>query len=94
MIKQILLLFNMLGMLFMNFLFTDDVTLSLNTQNQVEAGTEIYVEITLNKSDFESFARFQQELPAGLTPIAINTSNSDFSFENQKLKFIWLKLPI
>lgn len=83
----------MLGMLFVNFFFAEDVTLSLNAPNQVEAGTEIYVEVTLNKSDFESFARFQQELPAGLTPIAINTCNSDFSFENRKLKFIWLKLP-
>ena len=83
----------MLGLLFVNFFFADDVTLSLNAPNQVEAGTEIYVEVTLNKSDFESFARFQQELPAGLTPVAINTCNSDFSFENQKLKFIWLKLP-
>jgi len=80
-------------MLFLNTFFSDDVSLSLNSINQVEAGNEIYVEITLSKSNFESFARFQQEIPAGLTPIPVNTANADFSFSDQKIKFIWLKLP-
>jgi len=80
-------------MLFLNTFFSDDVSLSLNSINQVEAGNEIYVEITLNKSNFESFARFQQEIPAGLTPVPVNTANADFSFNDQKIKFIWLKLP-
>ena len=70
-----------------------DVDINMNAPEQVEAGNEIYVEITLNKSDFDSFARFQQEIPAGLTPIPVNTANADFSFKDQKVKFIWLKLP-
>ncbi|MDK2979523.1 MAG: hypothetical protein PWP52_2237, partial [Bacteroidales bacterium] len=37
--------------------------------------------------------RFQQEIPAGLTPVPVQTANADFSFKDQKVKFIWLKLP-
>jgi hypothetical protein len=78
--------------LVLNFIFSD-ISININVPEQVEAGNEIYVEITLDKSDFDSFARFQQDIPAGLTAIPVNTSNADFSFKDGKVKFIWLKLP-
>ncbi|HRW63443.1 MAG TPA: hypothetical protein P5132_08140 [Bacteroidales bacterium] len=92
MIKQILLLINMLVLFLLRLIFSD-VVVNMNVSEQVEAGNEILVEITLDKSDFESFARFQQEIPAGLTPVPVQTANADFSFKDQKVKFIWLKLP-
>ncbi|MDA3954307.1 MAG: hypothetical protein PF485_11730 [Bacteroidales bacterium] len=92
MIKYLLLLVNMFVALVLNFIFSD-ISININVPEQVEAGNEIYVEITLDKSDFDSFARFQQDIPAGLTAIPVNTSNADFSFKDGKVKFIWLKLP-
>lgn len=92
MVKHLLLLVYMGIVLALNFFFSD-VTLNMNAPEQVEAGNEITVEVTLNKSDLESFARFQQEIPAGLTPVPVNTANADYSFKDQKVKFIWLKLP-
>lgn len=92
MIKHLLLLVNMFVLLVLNIIFSD-VSIEMNAPGQIEAGNEIYVEITLNKSDFDSFARFQQEIPAGLNPIPVKTANADFSFKDQKIKFIWLKLP-
>ncbi|MFO7828055.1 MAG: hypothetical protein R6V23_05500 [Bacteroidales bacterium] len=92
MVKHLLLLLYTWIVLALNFIFSD-VTLNMNVPGQVEAGNEITVEVTFNKSDFESFARFQQEIPAGLTPVPVNTANADYSFKDQKVKFIWLKLP-
>ena len=92
MIKHLLLLVNMFVLMVLKMIFSG-VSVDMNAPGQVEAGNEIYVEITLNKSDFDSFARFQQEIPAGLTPVPVNTANADFSFKDQKVKFIWLKLP-
>jgi hypothetical protein len=92
MIKHLLLLIFTWIVLAINFVFSD-VTLEMHATKQVEAGNEITVEVTLNKLDFESFARFQQEIPAGLTPVPVQTANADFSFKDQKVKFIWLKLP-
>ncbi|PLX13703.1 MAG: hypothetical protein C0597_11290 [Marinilabiliales bacterium] len=76
----------------LNAIFSD-VSVNMNAPGQVEAGNEILIEISLDKSDFDSFARFQQEIPGGLTPIPVKTANADFSFKDQKVKFIWLKLP-
>ncbi|MDX9696421.1 MAG: hypothetical protein RBT49_11585 [Bacteroidales bacterium] len=93
MIKQLILFVYMGVMLLLNSIFSDKVSLVLHSSDQVEAGSEIYVEITLSKSDYESFARFQQEIPAGLNPVPVNTANADFSFSDQKIKFVWLRLP-
>ena len=82
----------MFGLFILNTFFSD-VSVYMNTAGQVEAGNEILVELTLDKSDFDSFARFQQEIPGGLTPMPVKTANADFSFKDQKIKFIWLKLP-
>ena len=70
-----------------------DIAVNVSVPQQVEAGEEILVKVVLDKSDFDSFARFQQEVPAGLIPEPVNTASADFSFKNQKVKFIWLKLP-
>ncbi|MBU8891221.1 MAG: hypothetical protein KOO66_00460 [Bacteroidales bacterium] len=92
MIKHLMLLLNMFILLVLNSVFSD-VAVNMTAADQVEAGDEIYVEINLSKSDYDSFARFQQEIPAGLNAVPVNTANADFSFKDQKVKFIWLKLP-
>jgi len=74
-------------------LFGGDVTLKMDAPNEVNAGSEFVVEITIEKNAIEGFARFQQELPAGFTAESIDNGGADFSFEMQKVKFFWLILP-
>jgi len=74
-------------------LFGGDVTLKMDAPNQVNAGSEFVVEITIDKSNIEGFARFQQELPSGFTAESIDNGGADFTFEMQKVKFLWLILP-
>ena len=74
-------------------LFGGDVTLKMDAPNEVNAGSEFVVEITIEKSSIEGFARFQQELPTGFTAESIDNGGADFSFEMQKVKFFWLILP-
>ncbi len=74
-------------------LFGGDVTLKMDAPNEVNAGSEFVVEITIEKNAIEGFARFQQELPTGFTAEAIDNGGADFSFEMQKIKFFWLILP-
>jgi len=93
MFKQVMLVFNFLVLLVLGALFAGNVDLSMDAASQIEAGQELMVEIQLEKEDLSSFARFQQELPPGLTPQAIDPQNADFSFEDQKLTFLWLRLP-
>lgn len=94
MIKSIMLLFNMLGFFLLNILFSGSVGLNMVAPKEVNAGKEFEVEVTLDKGDISSFARFQQDLPAGLSAQAVETSNGEFSFRDQKVRFVWLRLPV
>lgn len=93
MVKYVVVLLNMLGIMLANILFPSDVSLQLKAPSEVNAGAEFNIEITLNKSGAESFARFQQELPRGLTAQVVDNKNASFAFEDQNVKFIWLRLP-
>lgn len=82
-----------LGALVLNLLLQGDVSLTMEVAPRINAGTELLVKISLKKSDLGGFCRFQQELPAGFSASSVSTSNADFTFKDQKVRFIWLKLP-
>ena len=69
------------------------ISVKVDVPGKVEAGKEFNVNVVIQKGTLEEFSRFQQELPAGLTPSAVNSGTADFSFDKQRLRFIWLKLP-
>lgn len=82
-----------LGALSINLLFQSDVSLQMDVAPRINAGTGLLVKVTLKKNDLSGFCRFQQELPAGFSAEPVKTSNADFTFKDQKVRFIWLKLP-
>jgi hypothetical protein len=92
MLRTLFIIFNFVGLLFIN-LFSNEVKIDINVPETVVAGQDFQVEFTLDKGQLESFSRLMQELPAGLTAKSVNTANSDFSFRDQKVRFIWLKMP-
>lgn len=93
MVKFIVVLINMVGVILANIFFPSDVTLQLRAPTEVTAGAEFDIEVILRKRGAESFARFNQELPRGLTARVIDNQNANFAFEDQSIKFIWLRLP-
>jgi hypothetical protein len=93
MIRAIIFLLNMVGVLSINLMLSENVSLSVGVPSEVNAGTEFDVELTLQKGSIESFARFQQDLPNGLSAQSVDPASANFTFENQKIKIIWLKLP-
>jgi len=93
MIRAFIFLLNMVGVLSINLMLIEDVSLSVDVPSEVNAGTEFDVELTLKKGSIESFARFQQDLPNGLSAQVVDPASANFSFENQKIKIIWLRLP-
>jgi hypothetical protein len=69
------------------------ISVKVDIPEKVEAGKEFNVNVVIQKGKLEEFSRFQQEIPAGLTASAVNSGTADFSFDKQRLRFIWLKLP-
>jgi len=70
-----------------------NVEISIDHPNQVKAGEEFTVSVTITKGSLTDYSRFSQDLPLGLTALNVSSPNADFSFDNQRIRIIWLKLP-
>ncbi|MDR1866240.1 MAG: SPOR domain-containing protein [Bacteroidales bacterium] len=75
------------------FFLQKGVKIELEMPDVIQAGSEITVNVVIDKGNLSSFARFQQDVPYGFTVKAINSANADFSFQEQKVTMIWLSLP-
>jgi hypothetical protein len=93
MIKQLILLFNLISVVGLNFMMDENVSIEVNAPKHAEAGSEFIVEMTINKGALDGFAKLQQSLPEGLSAAKKETSNATFSFKEQKVKCIWMALP-
>ncbi|UCG27144.1 MAG: hypothetical protein JSV24_09225 [Bacteroidales bacterium] len=93
MVRRNIIFISMILVLLSNTVFTQEVSISMTVPDRMVAGTDITVEVQVGITGHQGFARFQQELPAGITATAGLSSNADFSFEDQKVNLIWLKLP-
>ena len=69
------------------------VELGLEAPDTVVAGNEFEVSFTLNKGELSDYSRFSQQLPEGFTASNIQSPNADFTFSEQRVRVIWLKLP-
>lgn len=74
-------------------LFQSGVTVQIDAPQEVVAGTEFEVRVNIQKGDLESFSRLQQTFPAGLTASSELSSNADFTFEDKRVRLIWLRMP-
>lgn len=87
------LILNLIAALSIGSIFQSGVTVQIDVPTEVVAGTEFEVRLNIQKGDLESFSRLQQALPAGLTAISSQSSNADFTFEEKRVRLIWLRLP-
>ena len=70
-----------------------DVQISMDHPESVNAGDEFEVTVTIKKGSLTDYSRFSQDLPLGLTAANVSSPNADFSFDEQRVRIIWLKLP-
>jgi hypothetical protein len=87
------LIVNLIAALSIGSIFQSGVTLQVDVPAEVVAGTEFEVRVNIQKGDLESFSRLQQSLPAGLTATSYQSSNADFTFEEKRVRLIWIRLP-
>jgi len=73
--------------------WAQEVEISMDHPDQVTAGEAFEVTVTIDKGSLTDYSRFSQDLPLGLTAAKVSTPNADFSFDNQRIRIIWLKLP-
>jgi hypothetical protein len=70
-----------------------DVQISIDHPERVNAGEDFEATVTIRKGSLTDYSRFSQDLPLGLTASNVSSPNADFSFDEQRIRIIWLKLP-
>jgi len=93
MIKQVVILAQLLGLFFYQLLFLGDLTVTQNIPVIITQGKEAIVEITIDKEGVYGFAKIQQDFPNGFIIEPLELKGATFSFKDNKLKFIWMSLP-
>ena len=86
------------GVLFIAFssflkIFQNGVTIKVDMPAVIEAGTEITVNVTINKGKVTGFARYRQDIPLGFTAMAVNSAGAVFTFQDQQVLLNWLRVP-
>jgi len=70
-----------------------EVEISIDHPVSVNAGADFTVTLTIKKGSLTDYSRFSQDLPLGLSATSVSAPNADFSFDEQRVRIIWLKLP-
>ena len=93
MLKVLILFSNLILALIVNVIFGEGVQVTQNSPSHVNPGSEFIIELVINKTDVNGFAKIVQELPEGFTAEAIETQGASFTFNDNKVKLIWMALP-
>jgi hypothetical protein len=94
MIKYILIVINSLTV-FLYSLFGGDgpVTITNTIPKNIAQGEEVAVEIKIVKGSMTGFAKFQLELPEGISVKEIDSKGANFDFGDGTAKWVWGNLP-
>jgi len=82
-----------LALLFTSWALAQDVKVTHNLPSSASAGETIDAQFTVNKGTIGAFAKFQCDVPPGTQVAAGDTKSGNFTFENNRLKIVWVSLP-
>ena len=91
--RYILLFIHALAVTIYQFFFVDPVTIKSNLPESAKPGTQFVAEFTISKGALAGFAKFQMELPEGLTAEESDSKGGSFSLAGQTAKIIWTSVP-
>ncbi|HWY10186.1 MAG TPA: hypothetical protein VN026_02620 [Bacteroidia bacterium] len=75
-----------------NFLI-GQVTLSTNIPSSLALGSTTDVEVKINKGSIANFAKYQMDVPVGVTVAEVDSKSGNFTFENNRAKIVWVSVP-
>lgn len=72
---------------------SEDVSVTQDHPERVDALSEFDVNITIHKSAIKGFAKYQQTMPEGVEITNLEGQGATFTFSDQTIKYIWMSLP-
>ena len=75
-----------------NFMF-GQVTITSNIPASLASGSNTDVEVKINKGAVTNFAKYQMDVPVGVTVAEVDSKSGNFTFENNRAKIVWVSVP-
>jgi hypothetical protein len=69
------------------------VNLFANYPTTLNQGASAVVDIKIIKGNLSAFAKYQVDVPAGITISEIESKGGSFTFENNRAKIVWVNIP-
>lgn len=69
------------------------VTITTNMPKSLSSGSNTDVEVKVNKGSITNFAKYQMDVPVGVTVTEIDSKSGNFTFENNRAKIVWVSVP-
>jgi len=73
--------------------FCQTVTATLNIPASANPGTDMIVEVSVNKGSSNGFMKYFQEIPAGFTAVDIDSKSGSFTYADNGVKIVWITPP-
>lgn len=69
------------------------ITLQTNMPKSIAPNANIVVEIKINKGGITNFAKYQMDVPTGVTVTEGDSKTGNFTFEGSRAKIVWVSIP-
>lgn len=69
------------------------VTLTTNMPSSLSSGSNTDIEVKINKGSIANFAKYQMDVPVGVTISEVDSKSGNFTFENNRAKIVWVSVP-
>jgi hypothetical protein len=76
-----------------SFLVKGQVSMQATLPSVIAPNTELAFDVKITKGAVANFAKYQIDVPNGVTLSEVNTGTGSFSFENNRGKIIWVNIP-
>lgn len=89
--KQSLLVFYLLVL--STFFMKGQVTIQATVPSVIASNGEMTFDVKINKGAVSNFAKYQIDVPQGVTLSEVNSRTGSFSFDGSRGKVIWVAIP-
>ncbi|MCW3077409.1 MAG: hypothetical protein JWO32_2018 [Bacteroidetes bacterium] len=69
------------------------VTAQTNIPSSIAPNSDLVIEVKLNKGSITNFAKYQIDVPAGVTVTEGDTKSGNFTFDGTRAKIVWVSIP-
>jgi len=91
--KYIIVFIHALAIAIYQFFLGNPVTVAAKVPDDIAAGKDFVVEVTINKAQVSGFAKLQLEIPPAFVATEVDSKGGNFSSSGTVVKIIWTSVP-